>query len=208
MKKFVSFIFVCTSLLLAGMKVASANDSDPVSMLQSLANQMIANLKANKATLKTNPTLVYSLARKIVVPHADLSEMSKRVLPPQIWNSATPSQRAQFENQFTTLLVRTYASALSDYTDQTVEFRPVRGGSAGRTSVRVDSQIIRSDGAPINVNYSLIRQGSIWKLYDMTVEGVSLIESFRSQFSDKVAQGSDMAGLIQYISAHNNKNSR
>ena len=208
MKKLVSFVLICASLLLAGMQMASANDNDPVSMLQSLANQMIANLKSNKATLKTNPSLVYSLARKIVVPHADLAEMSKRVLPPQVWNGATASQKAQFENQFTTLLVRTYASALSDYTDQTVEFRPVRGGSEGKSTVRVDSQIIRSDGAPINVNYSLIRQGSIWKLYDMTVEGVSLIESFRSQFADKVAQGSDMAGLIQYISAHNNKNGR
>jgi phospholipid transport system substrate-binding protein len=208
MKKLVSFVLICASLLLASMQIASANDSDPVSMLQSLANQMIANLKANKATLKTNPSLVYSLARKIVVPHADLTEMSKRVLPPQIWNSATSSQRNQFENQFTNLLVRTYASALSDYTDQTVRFRPVRGGYAGKTAVRVDSQIIRNDGAPISVNYSLIRQGSNWKLYDMTVEGVSLIESFRSQFSDKVAQGSDMAGLIQYISAHNNKNNR
>jgi phospholipid transport system substrate-binding protein len=208
MKKLMSFIFIITSLLFVGTQTASANDSDPVSMLQSLANQMIANLKANKATLKTNPSLVYSLAKKIVVPHADLAEMSKRVLPPTIWNSATSSQRSQFEDQFTTLLVRTYASALSDYTDQTVEFRPVRGGSAGKSNVHVDSQIIRRDGAPINVNYSLIRQGSNWMLYDMTVEGVSLIESFRSQFYDKVSQGSDMAGLIQYISDHNNKNSR
>jgi phospholipid transport system substrate-binding protein len=204
MKKLMTFMLLTMSLFFAGLQIASANDSDPVSMLKSLANQMIANLKANKATLKKNPTLVYSLARKIVVPHADLSEMSKRVLPPQVWNKATPSQRAQFENQFTNLLVRTYASALSDYTDQTIEFRPVRGGYAGKTNVRVDSQIVRSDGAPINVNYSLIRQGSNWMLYDMTVEGVSLIGSFRSQFSDKVSQGSDMAGLIKFISDHNN----
>jgi phospholipid transport system substrate-binding protein len=208
MKKLFSFIVILTSLMLIGLQTASANDSDPVSMLQSLADQMIANLKANKATLKTNPTLVYSLSRKIVVPHADLAEMSKRVLPPQIWNNATSSQRSQFENEFTTLLVRTYASALSDYTDQVVKFYPVRGGVGEKNTVRVDSQIIRSDGAPINVNYRLIRQGPVWKLYDMTVEGVSLIESFRSQFADKVSQGSDMADLIQYISDHNAKNGR
>lgn len=208
MRKLVSFALLLMSLMLAGMQVASANDSDPVSMLQSLADQMIANLKSNKATLKTNPSLVYSLARKIVVPHADLAEMSKRVLPPQTWNSATPAQRARFEDEFTTLLVRTYASALADYTDQTVEFHPVRGGIVGKSTVRVDSQIIRSDGAPINVNYRLLRQGSVWKLYDMSVEGISLLESFRSQFADKVAQGSDMAGIIDYISAHNAKNAR
>jgi phospholipid transport system substrate-binding protein len=207
-KKLLSLMLLFGTLMLAGMQVATANDSDPVSMLQSLADQMIANLRANKATLKTNPNYVYSLARKIVVPHADLSEMSKRVLPPQLWNSATPAQRSRFENEFTTLLVRTYASALSDYTDQTVEFHPVRGGVTGKSTVRVDSQIIRTDGAPINVNYRLIRQGSVWMLYDMSVEGVSLIESFRSQFADKVSQGSDMAGVIDYISNHNAKNGR
>lgn len=206
MKKLYSFIMIFTCVMLMGLQTVYANDSDPVSMLQSPADQMIASLKSNKATLKTNPTLVYSLARKIVVPHADLAEMSKRVLPPKIWNGASASERSQFEDEFTTLLVRTYASALSDYTDQTVKFYPVRGGSVGKNMVRVDSQIIRSDGAPITVNYRLIRQGSVWKLYDMTVEGVSLIESFRSQFADKVSQGSDMADLIRYISAHNAKN--
>src|SRR5690242_15481082 len=170
---------------LLGWGVNAAADAGPVNMLQSLADQMIASLKANKASLKTNPNVVYSLAYKIIVPHADLDTMSQRALPPKTWVHATPTEKAQFEKEFTTLLVHTYASALSDYTDQTIRFYPVRGGAEGKDHVRVDSQIIRSDGPSIHVSYQLLKRGGQWKLYDMTVEGVSLLSSFRSQFADK-----------------------
>lgn len=202
----ISFLMIsCLSLTLLPLS-AQANDGDPVSMLQSVANQLIASLKSNRTSLKENPSLVYSLANRIVVPHADLGEMSKRVLPPQTWNSATPAQRAKFQRQFTTLLVRTYASALAEYRDQTVKFYPVRGGYQGKSSVRVDSQIIRSDGPSISVSYRLLSNGSTWRLYDMTVEGVSMLESFRSQFADQLARG-NMAELIRVLDQHNSTNS-
>ncbi|HSW69344.1 MAG TPA: ABC transporter substrate-binding protein [Gammaproteobacteria bacterium] len=181
---------------------AEAASGDPVSMLQSVADQMIASLKARKTTLKENPSLVFSLAYKIIVPHADLDEMSKRVLPPQTWNSASASERQEFKREFTKLLVRTYASALAEYKDQTVKFFPVRGGSEGKSTVSVNSQIIRSDGPSISVRYSLISTGGGWRLYDMTVEGVSMLQSFRSQFSDQLAR-SNMASLIRVLKQHN-----
>lgn len=203
MKKYLSLLI---SFLLLGsllFNVARA-ESDPVALLSSIADQMINGLQQNKATLKTNPSLVYSLANKIIVPHADLAEMSKRVLPPTTWNSATSAQRAQFEQEFTKLLVRTYASALAEYKDQTVKFFPVRGGYQGKSSVSVDSQIIRTDGPSIGVRYSLVQSGSGWKLYDMTVEGVSMLQSFRSQFADKLSS-EDMADLIRDLKQHNNQ---
>lgn len=181
--------------------VSFAEDG-PVGLLQSIANQMISALQKNKATLKTNPGLVYSLANRIVVPHADLNEMSMRVLPPQTWNSATPAQRAQFQRQFTRILIRTYASALAEYNDQKVQFYPVRGGYQGKSEVTVNSQIVRSDGPSISVSYRLINRGGSWRLFDMTVEGVSMLESFRSQFADKLNR-EDMATLIKDLSAHN-----
>jgi phospholipid transport system substrate-binding protein len=187
--------------------IAANAQPDPVVMLQSVADQMISGLKANKATLKTNPGYVYSLSRRLIVPRADLTEMSKRVLPPQTWNQATPSQRAQFQKEFTTLLVRTYGSALASYKDETIQFYPVRGGYAGKSSVKVDSQVIRSEGPSIPISYRLFYNGSQWKLYDLVVEGVSLLESFRSQFADKLSQG-DIQSLIQDIAAHNSSNAR
>lgn len=187
---------------LGAIGTAFADSASPVAMLQNVADQMIASLKANKTSLRTNPTLVYSLAYKIIVPHADLDEMSKRVLPPQTWNNATAGQREQFKKEFTTLLVRTYATALADYSDQSVRFFPIRGGYQGKSNVRVDSQIVRNDGPSINMNYRLLAKGSQWRLYDMTVEGVSLLESFRSQFADQLARG-NISNLITNLKQHN-----
>jgi phospholipid transport system substrate-binding protein len=189
--------------LVMGVSVAA---SDPVSMLNSVANQLISKLKANQTTIKTNPSLVYSLANQIVVPHADIDVMAKKVLPPQIWNSATSAQRARFKREFTTLLVHTYASALANYSDQTVKFFPVRGGYQGRSNVEVSSDIERPDGPPVSVNYRLLLAVSQWKLYDLSVEGVSMLESFRSQFSDQLSRG-DMESVINQLGTHNTSNS-
>lgn len=202
MKKILAVFF---SLMILFCMSANAA-ADPVNMLRSVADQLIASLKAHKTNLRNNPSLVYSIATRIVVPHADVAEMSKRVLPPRIWQQATSGQRSEFQSEFTTLLVRTYASALAEYNDQTVQFYPVRGGYAGKSNVRVDSQIIRSDGPSISVSYKLMLEGSQWKLYDMSVEGISMLESFRSQFADKLSSG-NMADLIKDLKRHNAANS-
>lgn len=193
-----------TGLMLVMPRMAAAQD--PVAVLNSVANDMIASLKAKEMTLKTNPAQVYSLAYKLIVPHADLDYMSQRVLPPQTWGNASPAQRADFKKEFTTLLVRTYASALADYSDQTVRFYPVRGGYAGKSTVQVKSEIVRSDGPTIGVTYSLVAQGSEWKLFDIIVEGVSMLESFRSQFADKLSSG-DITQLVASLQQHNAANS-
>lgn len=200
MKKLLTSFLILMTFFFSSAVIAS--DNDPVNMLQVLANNMIASLKSNQSSLKTNPSIVYSLAYKIVVPKADISFMAKSVIPPQTWNSASASQRTQFESEFTKLLVRTYASALKDYTSQTVKFFPVRGGYQGKSNITVSSQIIRTDGPSIAVNYRLINSNNNWKLYDMSVEGVSIIESFRSQFAGKLSQG-NMDDLIRDLMKHN-----
>lgn len=180
----------------------AANTSDPVGLLQYIADNMIAGLKTNKATLKSNPTVVYNLANRFVVPYADLTEMSKRVLPPQVWNNATQAQRDQFQKEFTKTVMRTYASGLTNYQDQTVKFFPPRGGS--ERTLEVNSEIDSSGSQPINVTYRLVKNGTNWKLYDMSVEGVDMLESFREQFSDILAQG-NMDSLLQRLSGHNSR---
>lgn len=202
MRKVVTALLILFGLMLGSMQTAAASSSDPVGMVQALADQMIASLKAHKTTLKSNPALVYSLAYKIVIPHADLDEMSQRVLSPQTWNNASSSQRAQFEKEFTDLLVHTYASALADYTDQTIRFFPVRGNVIGKNNITVNSQIVRSDGPPVAVSYRLHLKGAEWKLYDMSVEGVSLLQSFQEQFRQKLSQG-NMDQLLQDLKSHN-----
>lgn len=189
-------------VLFGWMVMSQANAAptgDPVALLQYVANNMIDQLKVNSANLKNKPQLVYNLAYQYVVPYADLGEMSKRVIPPAVWNSATNAQHQAFEKEFTRLLIRTYASALTSYQDQSVEFYPVRGGVQGN-NVEVNSKIVSPDASPISVTYRLVRKAGGWKLYDMSVEGVSLVDSFRSQFSDILAQG-NMDTLLQRMSS-------
>lgn len=199
----------CLMVLTACFCIQAANavavpQNNPVAMLQAIAQNMISGLKQNKATLKTKPGVVYSLANRYVVPYADLDAMSQRVLPRDTWNSATSAQRAQFKKEFTRLLIRTYASALSSYEDQVVQFYPIRGGYAGVSNVEVSSDISGSNASTIHVTYRLLRSGSVWRLYDMSVEGVGLIDSFRSQFSDILAEG-NMSALLQRLSQHNSR---
>ncbi len=178
------------------------SQSDPVGLLRYIANNMIAGLKANKATLQSKPQIVYNLAYKYVVPYADLTEMSRRVVPPQVWNNATPAQRMQFQREFTRILIRTYASGLAAYQDQVVQFYPIRGGYAGKRTVEVNSEIRGGQGQAIRVTYRLLRNGSVWRLYDMSVEGVSMLDSFREQFADILGQG-NMEQLLSRLSSHN-----
>jgi phospholipid transport system substrate-binding protein len=189
---------VFSGLFFAVPAIAQPN---PVTELNSIADQLINKLKQNKASLKDNPSLVYSLADNIVLPHADIAEMSKRVLSPKVWDNANASQRSQFEKQFSNILVHTYASALANYNDQKIHFYPVRGGYEGKSNVQVNSQIERPDGPSIAVNYRMVYRGSEWKLYDISVEGISMLESFRSQFADELAQG-NMDSLIRKLKAH------
>lgn len=195
-------VFMFMAMVFGWMTVITpvhAESGDPVALLQSIANNMINSLRANKANLKNKPQVVYDLAYKYVVPYANLNEMSKRVLPPRIWNSASEAQRTEFQKLFTKTVIRTYASALSNYEDQTIKFYPLRGG-AGNT-VEVHSQIMSGDRDPISVTYRLVRTGAGWRLYDMSVEGVSMLGSFRAQFANILAQG-DMNTLLQRLSGH------
>ena len=118
---------------------------------------------------------------------------------------STPTQRQAFIQQFTILLIRTYSSALAQYTDEKVNFLPLRGNFNAETRVQVNSKIIRDSGPPINVSYRLVRMGEQWKLYDFSVDGISLVQSFRSQFAQELQQvGID--GLINKLAQHNTQN--
>jgi phospholipid transport system substrate-binding protein len=171
--------------------------STPVPMLQTTANQILDTLKKNKGSLKTNHKIIYQAVEQHLLPNVDVTGMSRSVLGRQAWNKATPSERAQFSQAFTQLVIRTYAGPLAEYTDETVKFLPVRGSLEGRFT-RVSSVIVRSNGQTIPLTYSLVAQNGQWKIYDLSVEGVSLLQSFRSQFAQAL-QSSSMQDLIKQM---------
>lgn len=177
--------------------------TSPVPMLESSANQIITTLKQNKANLKNNKQLIYAAVKKHLLPIVDVKGMSRSVLGRQAWNQASAADRKQFSNEFIQLVIRTYASPLANYNDEKIKFLPIRGSLNSRF-VRVNSVIVRSNGPNIPVNYSLVAKGNSWKVYDMSVEGVSLLQSFRSQFAQSL-QGSNLKALISEMQNHNVK---
>jgi len=168
--------------------------STPVPMLQNSANQIIDTLKKNKGSLKSNHQIIYQAVERYLLPNVDVNGMSRSVLGRQAWTKASAAERSQFSQAFTKLVIRTYASPLAEYTDEKVNFMPVRGSLEGRF-VRVNSTIVRPNGQTIPLTYSLVAQNGQWKIYDLSVEGVSLLQSFRSQFADAL-QNSSMQELI------------
>lgn len=193
MKRFIAILLIG---LYCSVAIA-ANTQDPMTMLQSVSDQMIAALKKERPNLKKNPNLVYQLTNKILVPHADVAGMSRSVLGREAWQSATPAEQKAFTQAFKDVVIRTYSGALSAYTDQTIKFYPLRGGYTGKRTIEINSQIIRQDGPPVPVNYRLAFLNGEWKVYDLNVEGVSLLQSFRSQLSSELSQGKTVAQITE-----------
>lgn len=178
--------------------------SSPLELLQNTSNQLISALQRNQATLKTKPQVVYGIVNQILLPHVDVMSMSSRALGRDAWLRATPNQRQAFAQQFVTLLIRTYSSALAQYTNEKVNFLPMRGSYYNQSRVQVNSVIVRESGPSINLSYRLMREDGQWMLYDFSVDGVSIIESFRSQFVGELQQ-SGIEGLITKLAQHNNQ---
>ncbi len=177
--------------------------SSPIEVLQNTSNQLIEKLQHNQATLKTKPQIVYDIVNQFLLPHVDIESMSSKALG-RAWSYATRAQQRAFEDQFVTLLVRTYSSALAQYTNERVIFLPLREDFNNQSYVEVKSRIIRESGPQINLNYRMLRVRGQWKLYDFSVDGVSIIESFRSQFVEELRQ-SGIDGLIDKLAQYNNQ---
>lgn len=170
------------------------SQASPVPMLESSANQIIQTLKQNQATLKQNHQIVYQAIERYLLPNVDVNGMSRSVLGRLAWNKATAAERKEFTQAFTELVIRTYASPLAEYSGETVKFAPYRDSENSRFT-RVNSVISRSNGQRIPLSYNLVSKDGQWKIYDLSVEGVSLLQSFRSQFG-QVLQSSSMHDLI------------
>jgi phospholipid transport system substrate-binding protein len=186
-------------LLLVGTMhgVSVFAQKSPVPMLEKTANQIIATLRDNKASLKSNPGIIYNTVEKYLLPNVDVEGMSRSVLGRVVWGKATVAEKAQFSEAFTKLVIRTYSTPLAAYSDETVQFLPIRGALSGQF-VRVNSVIVRSEGQNIPLSYSLVLKNGEWKIYDMSVEGVSLLQSFRSQFA-QLLQHANIQEVIQQM---------
>lgn len=190
-------IFILGLICCLWTAVAFAQDPPPLTMLKQTSAQMLNTLKQNKSSMKSNPATVYRIVNTVLLPHVDLETMGRSVVGRTYWMQATPAQREEFKRLFTRQVTKTYSAALESYENEQIKFYPIRGYDPSAQRLQVQSVIIRGNGQTIPLNYRLLNVGGQWKVYDFTVEGVSIVQSYSAQFSDDLQKGGLNALLIK-----------
>jgi phospholipid transport system substrate-binding protein len=184
----------------AGNALATAQDTPPDVLAKSTSEEVLAVLRANK-DIRSDPKRVTELVEAKVLPNFDFTKMT-RLAVGKGWRQASPEQQQTLVTEFRNLLVRTYGSSLTQYKNETVEFKPLKMDPTA-TDVTVKSQINRAAGGqPIAVDYSMEKSAAGWKVYDVSIEGVSLVTTYRGSFADEV-QRSGIDGLIASLQQKN-----
>lgn len=175
------------------MVIAVDAASSPVSMLESTAQQLTNRLDSQQNL--TTPYVKRTI-RQVVLPVFDVNVMARSVVGKRHWTAASDVEKSQFRSQFTDQVIQVYSAPLKEYDGDKIKFYPLRGGIPSHNRVVVNSRIIRSNGQQIPVSYRLVLTGGQWKVYDFSVEGISMIESYRSQYRPTLQQGG-LAALIR-----------
>lgn len=177
---------------------AATNDGAEAAaaMVKETANQLLSEIRADKQTYQTQPQKLHELVDRVVLPHFDFQYMSQLVLG-RYWRQASPDQRKQFMAAFKGLLERTYGNSLLENADANLEWMPAREQSGDEVLVRS-----RASGgnlsSPVPINYRVHKTDDGWKIYDVTVEGISLVTNYRSTYASIIrSQGLD--SLIQKL---------
>lgn len=181
------------------MLAVAAADSAPDVLVKNTVDEVLAVLKDTKDKRR-----LVELAEQKVLPHFDFAEMT-RLAVGRAWREASDAQKKALVNEFRTLLVNTYTTALAQAAkgDQTVEVKPARVQSAQKDVV-VHTVVKQPGGQPIPIDYSMHRTGASWKVYDVAVENLSLVTNYRGTFNSEVAKGG-IDGLIKSLTDKNRK---
>mgnify|MGYP001818201438 FL=1 len=194
-------------ILLAGLIMLSsfavaATIEDPQRIVRDTGDRVLAEVTERRAELEADPSLIYPLVEDTVVPHFDFRRMSQSALG-RFWRKADEAQKEAVTIEFRQLLVRTYATALLGYSGQKIQYLPVQY-RPGDDKVMIPTRVAAPDAPPIPVNYRLRLKDQEWKVYDVVIDGVSLITNYRSQFTAEVRRGG-IDGLISSLADKNRR---
>lgn len=184
--------------LLAGVMATAAWAADPPPDLlaKNTTNEVLAILKADKDIQGGNVQKVYDLVEAKVLPHFDFNRMTQLAVGKH-WNAATAKQKQSLVKEFRALLVRTYATSLTAFSNQAIEFKPF-SMKPGATEVTVQTEVKQPGGKPIPINYDMHKTAFGWKVFDVSIDGVSLVINYRSSFANTIRQ-SGIDGLISML---------
>lgn len=178
---------------------AHAQELAPDALVKRTTDEIIANIKKDRELAANSRKLIEMVDAK-VLPHFNFTRMTMLAVG-RPWRDASPAQRDQLVRQFRTLLVRTYSTALEQYSNQTIDVKPA-AVKPGENEATVRTQIVQPGGQPIPMDYRMEKTDQGWKVFDVTVEGVSIVTTYRSTFANEVTKGG-IDGLIKTISDQN-----
>jgi len=200
LSKFLPTLILAAAMLVAGGAQSQSTAATPDAMVRDLSNEVLNAIKADKALASGDTMRVQKLVDEKILPYVDFEKMT-RLAVGRGWRQATPEQRAALTREFRTLLVRTYSGALSQVKDHQVQLRPLRA-QPNESDVMVRTNIVASRGDPIQLDYRLEKTAAGWKIYDVNILGVWLVENYKSQFASEInANGVD--GLIKSLTDRN-----
>lgn len=171
----------------------------PQRVIQETSQQLQATLQ--RPEYKNNFPKSVRFVETVIDVHVDFDRVAMLVLGKN-WKSATPEQKQAFKKEFRTLLVRTYAAAFTEYSDWTIRYTPL-SMEEGAKRVEVKTEILRSDGNPVKVNYRMENLANDWKVYDILIEGISLVQNYRTSFTDDVERYGSLDRLIGVLAQRN-----
>ena len=184
--------------LLWSLSVAAT--TDPLNLVRETSDRCLSEILSRKAELTETPGKIYDLVEDIVLPRFDFQRMSRLVLG-KFWRRASEQEQQQFVNEFRQLLVRTYGTALLQFSGQEIKYLPMRL-APGATDVTVNTEVKNPGAPPIPIDYSLYLIDDEWKVYDVSIDGVSLVSNYRSSFNAEIRRYT-LAGLIQKLAERN-----
>lgn len=192
--------------LLPGLPARAADESPDV-MIKRLSADVLTSIKGDKTIQSGDVSRIVALVDEKIMPNLDFPRMTASAVGPQ-WSKSSPEQQKRLQDEFKILLVRTYAGALAQVSDQTISVKPLRAAPDDKeVVVRTE---VKGRGDPIQLDYRLEKtpgQGSGWQIYNLNVLGVWLVETYRSQFAEVInAKGID--GLIGILSERNKANAK
>jgi phospholipid transport system substrate-binding protein len=189
------------ALFFAGFVVSAAYAQEaPDALVQHVTDDVLEIIRKDKDIQNGDTHKVIELVDKKVLPNFNFTHMTSLALGKE-WRKASPQQQQQLTAEFKTLLVRTYANALTGYKNQKVVYKPFKMAPTD-SDVQVRTEVLQPGSKPVQLDYSLEKQESGWKVYDVVVAGISLVTNYRDQFGQEVRNGG-IDGLIASIAAKN-----
>jgi len=175
------------------------DQSTPDGLIKSVVSDVMTSVKSDPEIQKGNIPRVVELVDKKIVPYTDMRRTTEMAMGPN-WKKASPEQQTQLVSEFRTLLIRTYSGALSQLRDQTVQYKALRASPDDQEVVV--KTVVLGRGDPVPLDYRMEKTPTGWKVYDMNIMGVWLVEAYRNQFANQISQNG-IEGLIKFLQERN-----